>query len=154
MHLTILWAQTWIALCIVIDILINGTPQSWIDTRRRATIERIPSNIYRYLRQLSTFRGYSSVIIQMLVLFVTMTSLVIIVRQGAGERNDVLLWADLVVLTPRLWLLMTHGTCAAGLYLRYQSVKHIIIYLFNSEGHFICFAIWVLAYGAVVVGCG
>ena len=49
---------------------------------------------------------------------------------------------------------MTHGSWIAGLYLGYQSIKHIIVNLFYSKRHFVLFAIGVLADGAVVVGGG
>jgi len=58
---------------------------------RWTPIERITAHVYRYLWQLTTFRGHAAgVVIQMLVLFVAMASLVV-VGEGAGERNDVLL---------------------------------------------------------------
>jgi hypothetical protein len=60
----------------------------------------------------------------------------------------------LVAFPSCFWLLMTHGAWIAGLYLRNQSVKHIVINLFYSERHSVLFAIWVLAHGAVIMSSG
>lgn len=152
-HLSIWWTQAWVALSIVIDILVNRTPQSWVNSRCWTSIEWITRNVYWYLWQLTTFWRHTRVVVQMLVLFVTMTSL-IVVRQRAREGHDVLLRRDLVVFPSRFWLLMTHHSRMTSLNLRNQCVKHIVINLFNSKRHLILFAIWVLAHGAVVVGGG
>ena len=152
-ELSILRTQAWVTLSIIIDILIYGTPQGRIDSWCGTSIERIACNVYGYLRQLTTFRGYTSVIVQMLILFVSMPSL-IVVREWTWESHDVLLGWDLVVFPAWFWLLVPHGAGMTCLYLRHQSIKHVVINLFYSKRHFVLFAIWVLAYGAVIVGRG
>ena len=49
---------------------------------------------------------------------------------------------------------MTHDAWVARLYLRNQSVEHVVVDLFYSERHLVLFAIGVLAHGAVVMGSG
>jgi hypothetical protein len=49
---------------------------------------------------------------------------------------------------------MTHDAWVARLYLRNQSVEHVVVNLFYSERHLVLFAIGVLAHGAVIMGSG